>query len=72
MDELLVAERLAYEADRPGLEHAAARPIVCKGSNEDDGNPPTFRLQAILQLDAAQAFHLDIDDQAARAVRVRA
>ena len=37
----------------PALEHVAARPIVCKGSNEDDGHSPTLCHQALLKLNAA-------------------
>ena len=54
--QLLIAERLAEKADRPGIERMVACPLIRKRCDKNDWRAPTLRDQELLELDAAQPF----------------
>jgi hypothetical protein len=63
--QLLIAERLAEKADRAGIERLITCPFVRKGRDKDNRRAPALRDQDLLELDATQALHLNIENKTA-------
>ena len=63
VDEDLGIEGLRQKADCTSTECRSSRPLLGDAGNEDDGYLPTIRVKTTLQLDAAQARQLDVEDQ---------
>jgi hypothetical protein len=51
-NQLLVTDRLAQKANRPGIEYLIAYPLIRIGGDEDNRRSSTFRYQKLLQLNA--------------------
>ena len=68
--QFLVAERLAQEANSPGVKHVISDPLIRKRGNKDNRSSTTFIDQALQQFDTAQAGHMHIENQATGLIRV--
>jgi hypothetical protein len=51
-NQLLITDRLAQKANRPGIEYLIAYPLIRIGGDEDNRRSSTFRYQKLLQLNA--------------------
>jgi hypothetical protein len=65
-DQMIFAERLVQVANRASLEYTSPYLLVREGGNEYYRQAVTIGNQTALQIDSAQAGHLDIGDQARR------
>ena len=68
--QFFVAERLLQKANSPSVKHAVANPLIWKGGDDDHRSSPALRDQALQQLDAAQALHLNVENQATGLARI--
>lgn len=65
VQQLLVAERLLYEVDRPFLHGLDGHGHVAVAGNEDDRDRLAALQQLVLQFEPAEAGHADVEDLAA-------
>src|SRR3954453_10634626 len=59
-DQAFLAVGLGEEADGAGAKRPSASPFIGKGRNEDNRHAMAVGDQSALQIDAAQARHLDV------------
>src|SRR5215469_944225 len=71
LNEGLSVKRLGEKADGPARECPLLDSAIRKRGNEDDRRPPIFRCQLTLQLQAADARHLNIGNEAGRFAELR-
>src|SRR5262245_38137007 len=67
-DQLLVAERLVEEGDGTRSDGLIAGTLLWIGGNEDDRHAMAMVSEMILELEAAQARHLNIRNETRRFV----
>ena len=68
--QLLIAERLAEKADRPGIERMGARPLIRKRCDKNDRRAPALRDQEFLELDSAQALHVNVENETTGIIQI--
>src|SRR5215813_8792807 len=68
VEQLLIAERLAQELDRPRLDRAHRHRDVAVAGNEDDGKMDARLRQLLLEREAARARQSHVEHEAARGV----
>jgi hypothetical protein len=68
--QLLIAERLAEKADSPGIERMVACPLIRKRRDKNDRRAPALRDQDLLELDPAQALHLNVENETTGIIQI--
>ena len=68
--QLLIAARLAEKADRSGIDRLITGPFVRKGRDKDNRRAPALRDQELLELDATQAFHLNVENETTAIIQI--
>jgi hypothetical protein len=69
-DQCLGVERLTQKAGCSGFQCLRLDALVGESRDENDRQPISLRLQKILQLDSAHAWHLNIRDHAAGVIQL--
>jgi hypothetical protein len=70
LDQMIFTERLVQEANGASLDHTSPYSLVREGGNKYYGHTVTIGNQPVLQLDSAQAGHLNVGDQARRELQM--
>jgi len=63
-------ERLTQEAGCSGFQRFRPDALLGESRDENDRQPVSLRLQKILQLDSAHAWHVNIRDHAAGVIQL--
>jgi hypothetical protein len=70
-DQYLSVERLTQEAGCSGFQRFRPDALRGESRDENDRQPVSLRLQKILQLESAHAWHLNIRDHAGGVIQLR-